>query len=671
MRPETTFGRTTLAHWMMTLAFAVAAAGTTQAQFNGPALSVTPDTNAPQKPTTDTSLLLPSQRDPLLNPGDLLTVRIFGQTDYAPPVRVSVDGTVQLPLIGPVKIAGLTTTRAADLIASRLASAGMFVNPQVSIQVTETATQFVTVLGEMHAIVPISGDRKLFDVLAAAGPLPDRASHVITILREGVDPIIVDLGTDPARSAKADITVLPGDKVLISKVGVVYVLGAFKTQGAIPLMQNSPLTLMQATALSGGIGFEGRYKDLRIVRTEGLKRTVVKLDVKRVVDGPRSRSGAARRRYRLPTLQQPQGGDQVGRHRYGHQYCFAPDHRTTGAVVPGVIVKEGLQQMHFEKATDSAASPHPVGCARRVRLAYLVSHPIQYQSPMLRRIAQDPEIDLTVFFGSDFSIRGYRDKDFGVEVKWDVPLLEGFKSEMLPVVRDNGSEGVFSPISRGIVRRLRGFDALWVHGYATVNQMHGIPRGECARDSGPGAVGFAVEGSSARCIEGWAVKTAFFALLRNLVDGVLVSGTLNRNYWTHYMGEGFPLFLLPYAVDNEWFQQQCKLAAATRGELQIELGIETGRPVILFASKLQTRQALQRSGGGVCTLSRPDCRAAVSPDCGRRRGARGAGAAGGGTRVDGGSLLRISQPERDAALSGACRRVRTAGAARALGIDRE
>ena len=63
---------------------------------------------------------------------------------------------------------------------------------------------------------------------------------------------------------------------------------------------------------------------------------------------------------------------------------------------------------------------------KKVRLAYLVSHPIQYQAPLLRRIAQEPDIDLTVFFGSDFSVRDYKDKGFGVEVKWDVPLLDGY-----------------------------------------------------------------------------------------------------------------------------------------------------------------------------------------------------------------------------------------------------
>ncbi|HXB61447.1 MAG TPA: hypothetical protein VNU94_01185, partial [Acidobacteriaceae bacterium] len=117
---------------------------------------------------------------------------------------------------------------------------------------------------------------------------------------------------------------------------------------------------------------------------------------------------------------------------------------------------------------------------RRIRLAYLVSHPIQYQAPLLRRIAQEPDIDLTVFFGSDYSVRGYKDEDFGVEVKWDVPLLEGYRSEFLPLLRDAENVSITRPMNYGIYSRLRGgtaeekFDALWVHGYATVNAMHGI-----------------------------------------------------------------------------------------------------------------------------------------------------------------------------------------------------
>lgn len=249
-----------------------------------------------------------------------------------------------------------------------------------------------------------------------------------------------------------------------------------------------------------------------------------------------------------------------------------------------------MQATPSNGANLSSTEPRAATSVRRpIRLAYLVSHPIQYQSPLLRRIAKEPDIDLTVFFGSDFSVRGYVDKDFGVEVKWDVDLLEGFKSEFLPALRDDGSEGIFSPISRGILGRLRGFDVLWVHGYATVNQMHGILAANYLN------IPVLVRSDSQlkdrpRSGVKLAIKNIFFSLLRNLVDGVLVSGTLNADYWRHYMGDDFPLFLLPYAVDNAWFQEQCRLATSTRPALHAELNIAADRPVILFASKLQTRK---------------------------------------------------------------------------------
>ena len=162
----------------------------------------------------------------------------------------------------------------------------MYKNPQVLVQVTEAVSQFATVSGELHGIVPLSGERHLLDVLASIGSLPSSASHVITVLRRGQDqPIVVDLGTDPSRSAASNIEILPGDTIIVSHVGVVYVIGAFRTQGFIPLQQNSPLTLIQATALSGGVGFEGDFKDLRIIRTVGLERKEVKVNIKHILDG--------------------------------------------------------------------------------------------------------------------------------------------------------------------------------------------------------------------------------------------------------------------------------------------------------------------------------------------------------------------------------------------------
>ena len=256
------------------------------AQFSGPAITAQTVPRSISKPTTDPSVLNPPQADRLITPGDLVTVKIFGTTDFLPSFRVSVDGTIQLPLVGVLQIAGFNLTQAEDLIAHRLQDDGMYKDPQITIQVTEAASQFATVTGEMHAIVPMTGSRRLFEVLAAAGPLPINASHLVTILRPGqAQPILIDLGTDPAQAEAANILILPRDTILIARAGVVYVLGAFTKQGAIPLDQNAPLTLMQATALSGGAGFEGRYEDLRIVRTNGIQRTMIKADIKAVLRG--------------------------------------------------------------------------------------------------------------------------------------------------------------------------------------------------------------------------------------------------------------------------------------------------------------------------------------------------------------------------------------------------
>src|SRR5580698_5170639 len=91
---------------------------------------------------------------------------------------------------------------------------------------------------------------------------------------------------------------------------------------------------------------------------------------------------------------------------------------------------------------------------RKVRVAYLVSHPIQYQAPLLRRISQEEDIELTVFFSSDFSVREYVDKGFGVDVKWDVSLLDGYRHEFLPAIWDKRRTGPTSQLSHGIFSRL-------------------------------------------------------------------------------------------------------------------------------------------------------------------------------------------------------------------------
>ncbi|MEO6911199.1 MAG: polysaccharide biosynthesis/export family protein, partial [Edaphobacter sp.] len=257
-----------------------------KAQFSGPALGLSTPVNLPVTPTTDPAILYPVGRDIILEQGDLLTVHLYGNADYTPVTRISLDGTVHLPLIGSLHLEGLTLHQAENLIAQRLTGAGMYVDPQISIELTDAPNQAVTVTGEMHGVIPVAGEKRLYDVLSAAGGLPATASHLITINRPGISqPIVVDLGTDPAKSKLANVPVFPRDTIVVSRVGVVYLLGAFKNQGPVPIQQNSPLTLMQVTAIGGGAAFQGKLNDLRIIRTIGLDRKVVQVDIKKVMDG--------------------------------------------------------------------------------------------------------------------------------------------------------------------------------------------------------------------------------------------------------------------------------------------------------------------------------------------------------------------------------------------------
>jgi polysaccharide export outer membrane protein len=266
--------------------FQLLAGSTAHAQFSGPSLSASTPVNQPVVLTTDPAVLYPQDREMHLGPGDIITVHIYGSLDYSPQATISLDGSAQLPLAGTIHVEGLTLHEAERKIADELIRAGMYRDPQVSIQLNESPHQVATLSGEVRGLVPILGQRRLFDVIAGAGGFPATASHVVTIHRPGVDqPIVIDLGTDPAKSERANVPIFAGDTIVTARTGVVYVLGAFKIQGSVPLQQNSPLTLMQVAALSGGPGFEAKYGDLRLVRTIGLERKIVHVDIKRVMNG--------------------------------------------------------------------------------------------------------------------------------------------------------------------------------------------------------------------------------------------------------------------------------------------------------------------------------------------------------------------------------------------------
>jgi polysaccharide export outer membrane protein len=255
------------------------------AQEPGATTAAGQTTSSPTVLNGNQAMLYPSE-DFTLSPGDLIEVGVFMEPEYQATVRIGEDGTVQLPFIGSLALQGLTVRAARALIADRLRTGQYYTDPLVIIEVLNTVNGSVLVTGELHAQVPVTNERSLRDVLLTAGGLPANASHTVKIVRPGLEkPIVVDLGTDLATSAAANIPVRPHDIIQITRASLVYVLGAFQHQGAVPLDQATPLTLLQVAALSGGINFEGQYNDLRLIRTVGTERKVVTVDIKAIRDG--------------------------------------------------------------------------------------------------------------------------------------------------------------------------------------------------------------------------------------------------------------------------------------------------------------------------------------------------------------------------------------------------
>ncbi len=226
-----------------------------------------------------------------------------------------------------------------------------------------------------------------------------------------------------------------------------------------------------------------------------------------------------------------------------------------------------------------------------LRVAYLVTHPIQYMAPLLRRIAAEPGIDLMVFFCSDFSLQKFYDPEFKKEIAWDVPLVADYRYEFLPAVGGNQQITFWRPFNYGFSRRLREgkFDVLWVHGYARWFNWVGIVSAKAQgikvliRDD-------ATLISLSRTLMKRAIKKVFFSILKIFGDGFLAVGSLNREYYHYYGIKDDKIFLVPWAVDNAFFQAKAQEASATLEELRNSLGLEKGRPIILFAGKLSERK---------------------------------------------------------------------------------
>jgi polysaccharide export outer membrane protein len=207
----------------------------------------------------------------LIGPGDKLHVVVFNTPDLEQRARVSDSGDVPLMLVGNVHVAGLTPAGAANVIEEKMMSGHFMKHPQVTVNVDDYATQSVSVVGQVKTpgTFPITAPRTAIDLIAMAGGLTDIADRTITIERHG-DPknkVSYFLSNDSQKAIDDNVLVYPGDKVLVSKAGVVYVLGDVKTPGGYVMNNNSSqLTVLQALAQAGGTNHSAVPAHARLMR---------------------------------------------------------------------------------------------------------------------------------------------------------------------------------------------------------------------------------------------------------------------------------------------------------------------------------------------------------------------------------------------------------------------
>jgi len=206
----------------------------------------------------------------LIGAGDLLEVSLYGMPDFKTNVRVNSGGEISLPMLGTVTVSGLSVEQAQLLIERKLSEKGLFNDPHVTVFEKEYATQGISVLGEVQkpGIYPLLGSRNLYDAISVAGGTTPKAGRYVLITRRNdpQHPVRVLLLTGAAESMENNVTVDPGDTIVVSKAGVVYVVGEVRQPGGFVMENGNDITVLKAIALAQGTNPNAALNAARLIR---------------------------------------------------------------------------------------------------------------------------------------------------------------------------------------------------------------------------------------------------------------------------------------------------------------------------------------------------------------------------------------------------------------------
>lgn len=219
-----------------------------------------------------------------LGTGDVVRIAVYAQPDLATEARVSEEGSIIFPLIGEVKLAGLTPAQGQADIARRLASGRFVLDPFVTLNVLQYRGQQISVLGRVNRPGKYNLERtsKVSDALALAGGVIIDGADMVTLVRtrdgktEYRDIDLIALFRPGGEAS--DVRVEDGDILNVARQPMFYIYGEVQRPGAFRLEQN--MTVVQALSLGGGLTHRGTQKGIRILRRDdrgGMQEIEVKL----------------------------------------------------------------------------------------------------------------------------------------------------------------------------------------------------------------------------------------------------------------------------------------------------------------------------------------------------------------------------------------------------------
>ncbi len=220
------------------------------------------------------------------------------------------------------------------------------------------------------------------------------------------------------------------------------------------------------------------------------------------------------------------------------------------------------------------------------KLVIVVPHPIQYMVPFFKRLAKHQNISLKVFYCWDFGVQTTFDDQFDREIKWDIPLLEGYDYEFLPNWSPKPSSSFFGQINPSIIKKIivDRYDVVLVHGYAIFTNwltflgawISGTPiffRGEAQ---------LLRHRSPVRQF----LKNLILRPLFCLFSAFLAVGTKNFEYYRYYGVPKEKIFLVPYVTNEDFFLEKATKKGKCRQMLRKKLNIAEDAVVILYVGKI-------------------------------------------------------------------------------------